>query len=64
MTAHRLPCDRARCQGLECEERETCLRFLALADMGPATSQHETMQYAPGMCDARIEPIATGRARE
>ena len=55
MTAHLLPLDRARCQGVECEERWICLRFLALEDMGPATPQTDTMQHAPGMCDAKIE---------
>ena len=55
MIAHRLPWDRARCHGLECEEREACLRFLTLDDMGPWTSQIDTMQHAPGMCDAKIE---------
>lgn len=54
MTAHRLPWDRARCHGLKCEERETCLRYLAIDDMGPATPQQDTMQHAPGMCDERI----------
>ena len=55
MTTRRLPWDRARCHGLECEERETCLRFLALDDMGPATPQHDTMRVPKMPCLYRIE---------
>jgi hypothetical protein len=36
MTYH-LPYDIARCQGHDCPKRQTCLRHLALADVGPRT---------------------------
>ena len=56
MTTPRLPWDRARCHGLECEEREACLRFLTLDDMGLRTSQYENMCVSE-MDNAKIEAI-------
>lgn len=39
----RLPYDYCRCEGVGCKERETCLRYVALADMGPRTPITENM---------------------
>lgn len=35
----RLPYDRFRCQGTECECKDTCLRHIELRNMGPMTAQ-------------------------
>jgi hypothetical protein len=37
MSDYRLPHDVARCQGQDCPKRTTCLRHLALNDVGPRT---------------------------
>jgi hypothetical protein len=37
MSDYRLPHDVARCQGQDCPKRTTCLRHLALNDVGPHT---------------------------
>ena len=37
MSDYRLLHDVARCQGHECPKRTTCLRHLALNDVGPRT---------------------------
>jgi hypothetical protein len=37
MSDYRLPHDVARCQGQDCPKRTTCLRHLALNDVGPST---------------------------
>lgn len=34
---NRLPYDNCRCQGEGCDLKATCLRHVALDDMGPAT---------------------------
>jgi hypothetical protein len=37
MITYRLPYDVARCHGQDCPKRTTCLRHLALNDVGPHT---------------------------
>jgi len=40
---NRLPYDCCRCNGNGCDKKETCLRFVALNDMGPRTPISENM---------------------
>lgn len=37
MTTIRLGYDCCRCEGKNCDRRDHCLRYVALADMGPRT---------------------------
>jgi len=43
---NRLPYDCCRCKGVGCDKRESCLRFVALSDMGPRTAVSENLCFA------------------
>jgi len=40
---NRLPYDCCRFKGVDCAKKESCLRFVALGDMGPRTPISENM---------------------
>ena len=58
MDAVKLPYEKCRCQGRDCDRKADCLRFAALDDMGPATPWTE--RY----CDMGREAEGFIRVRE
>lgn len=53
--------DRARCQGQNCDSRDTCERYRQRMTGGPQTPHYESMADG-GFCGHYIETAAIGSA--
>ena len=56
MTTHRLSADYCRCPGIECNDRETCLRYLAIAHDKEGYYSHAigSLRGKDGKCEYKI----------